>query len=320
LVIKPTTDAEVRALVEALGADDRGRREAAVARLIIIGSRACGRLLREYGTTADRGARIAILQVLEASRDERALPVARDALGGGGDLAVAAVGVFRELLSHEQAAAQAQALDALLSVAGEPSADRRVRAAAADALQSAPEDVRRAIAAALPPVATGDEALWQDAVEGRLPDDPQALRSALQTYGERAPLAVLRRLIEAVRAREQDAGQSAAAAEWRPVRGALHQAVALRGSRVALYDLRESVEAATDPLPASFVGALQVLGDASCLEPLALAFSRAPGPDRARWRQQLAHTFRAIVKRERLTRKHAAMRRALARAPGIADA
>ena len=41
------------------------------------------------------------------------------------------------------------------------------------------------------------------------------------------------------------------------VRGALHQALALRGSRVALYDLRETIERPPAPLPSSFLAALQ---------------------------------------------------------------
>src|SRR5699024_4413329 len=113
-------------------------------------------------------------------------------------------------------------------------------------------------------------ALWEDAAEGRLPDDPGALRESVTAHAEHAPLPVLRRLIEAVRDRERDSTPSASPAhrqEWRSVHGALHQAVALRGSRVALYDLRETVEETADPLPPSFLAAITVVGDASCLEP-----------------------------------------------------
>ena len=60
-----------------------------------------------------------------------------------------------------------------------------------------------------------------------------------------------------------------ARAAWQNARGALHQALALRGSRVAVYDLRETIEQSRGPLPTSFVAALHVVGDASCLEPIA---------------------------------------------------
>ena len=99
------------------------------------------------------------------------------------------------------------------------------------------------------------------------------------------------------------------------MRGALHQALALRGSRIALYDLRETLDRSDGPLPSPFLGALQTIGDDSCLEPLAGAFSRA-GSD-ARWQHQLAQAFREIVKRERITKRHSALRRALAKAPEL---
>ena len=104
------------------------------------------------------------------------------------------------------------------------------------------------------------------------------------------------------------------------MRGALHQALALRGSRVALYDLRETVEAAGTPLPASFLAALHVLGDASCLEPLAVAWRRPRTRSRRSRRDggtSSAPAFRAIVKREKLTKRNAAMKRVAGRWPEL---
>ena len=106
------------------------------------------------------------------------------------------------------------------------------------------------------------------------------------------------------------------------LRGSLHQALAFRGSRVALYDLRETLEDAATPLPTSFLTALHVLGDASCLEPLAAAWGAAE-PDRTaeglRWRQQLASALRAIAQREKITKRHAVMKKIAARWPGVSD-
>ena len=315
MTIKATSDAEVRTLIDALGgAPDR--REAAIARLIIIGARAVGRLVDAYGATPDRDRQVAILRVLEVSGDRRAVEVARRATATGGDVAVGGVAVLRELLARDDGALQAQALDTLLAVARDPAADRRVRAAAAQALDTAPEDVRQAlkdtVSSALPP----DEALWADAADGRLPDDPSRLREAIASRAAAAPLPVLRRLIESIRDREQQSPRPSAQDDWRGARGAVHQALALRGSRVGLYDLRETLERTTVALPASFLAAVQTVGDESCLEPLAAAFSHA-APDDERWRHQLAQTFRAVVKRERLTRKHSALGRALSRAPAL---
>jgi hypothetical protein len=145
------------------------------------------------------------------------------------------------------------------------------------------------------------------------------LREAAQLRAQPAALSALQKLIEAIRAREGAMRAEAKRAEWQGVRGALHQALALRGSRVAVYDLRETIEAARGPVPVSFLAALHVVGDASCLEPLAAAYSRA-GPDDGRWRHQLSEAFHAIARREKVTRRHAVMKRIEARWPDAARA
>jgi hypothetical protein len=81
---------------------------------------------------------------------------------------------------------------------------------------------------------------------------------------------------------------------------------------VALYDLRESLASADSALPVSFLAAIHELGDRSCLEPLAVAYTRV---DDAWWRQQIASAFRTIVKREKLTKRHLVLKRVAARWP-----
>jgi len=303
--IKAAPTVEVRTLIDALGADEVARREAAIARLIIIGSRALERLSTAYDSTQDRGKRLAILRVFEASDDERALAVAKRAIREGGDVAVAGVAVLRELVGGGAGSTHADALEALLALSIDPTRERRVRAAAAHAVEGT-----------LPDAQSAEDALWEDAADGRLPDEPAPLRDAAAARAGQMPLAVLRRIIESVRDREQGVTAIARRDEWRTLRGALHQAVALRGSRIALYDLRETVEATTGPLPPSFLAAMHMVGDASCLEPLAAAYARSAQYER--WRHQLAETFHAVAKRERLTPKHSAMRRALAKSPELA--
>jgi hypothetical protein len=124
-------------------------------------------------------------------------------------------------------------------------------------------------------------------------------------------------MIDAVRSREGVVENAAKRAQWQTVRGALHQALALRSSRVAVYDLREALEDARGPLPISFLAALHVVGDESCLEPLAAAYARTPAAN-ARWKVQLAAAFRAIAQRERVTRRHAVLKRIIARWPEAA--
>ena len=83
-------------------------------------------------------------------------------------------------------------------------------------------------------------------------------------------------------------------------RGAVHAALARRGSRVALYDLREAFDGAQTPLPLDFLTAVTAIGDASCLEPMARAWSTAP-PGEAWWRDRLADAAADIVSRLSLT-------------------
>ena len=302
------------ALIHALSGTPN-ERESAIARLIILGPRAVGRLVAAYDADADRERRIAILRVLEASGDDRGLAAARTAVASGGDVAIAGVSVLRELLMRGTGSVHAEALDLLLGVAKDTAAERRVRAAALQAFDGAPEDIRRVVGS-LAPMGSAEDEAWRDAVEGRLPDNPAALGDVVESHATASPLPVLRRLVEACAARERAAGHQPDQDAWRSVRGALHQALALRDSRVALYDLRETIAAANGPLPHSFVAALHAIGDATCLEPIAEAVARGASAD-GRWRQQLAQAFREIVRRERITRRTPALRRALLKSPEL---
>ena len=299
--IKPSTASETRALIESLGASDEVKREAAIARLAVIGARAADRLTTVFDAPdTSRVTKAGILRVIEALADARAIPLARRALQDGGDVAVAAAGALRPLLGSASADVAAQSLDMLMTVLLDGKVERRVRAAAFEALQDVPE-LRDRLGQLLaePPDARTVDAVWQDAIDGRLPDAAGPLREAIQLRAASAPLGTLQKLIDAARAKES----AASASEWRALRGALHQAVALRGSRVAVYDLRETVESATGALPSTFLTALHLVGDESCLAPLAAARQRS---DDERWGHQLEAAFNAIVKRDKLSRKPAA--------------
>jgi hypothetical protein len=94
--------------------------------------------------------------------------------------------------------------------------------------------------------------------------------------------------------------------DWAMARAAAHVALAERGSRIGVYDLRESFERARAPLPVEFLTALLLVGDASCLEAIAGAHARARD---TWWRDHLADAFRNIVAREHITRRHAAIKK-----------
>ena len=99
-------------------------------------------------------------------------------------------------------------------------------------------------------------------------------------------------------------------------RAAAHLALANRGSRLALYDLRESIESLRERIPVEFFAAVTAIGDASCLEPIATAYARAKDD----WsRRHLADAFRVIVDRENLTKRHALAKKIDKRSPGLWD-
>lgn len=331
MTIRPSAAADVRALTAALGSSDDVARESAIARLAILGPRAVDRITAAYPEAA-RETRVAILRVLEAIADPRGAAVARQALGEGGDVAVAATAALRALLDSPVTSAATAAFDALVETAMDGAAERRVRLAAFDALQDLPDAVRDRVASALrqdadpriqsgvsqaPRDAAAADAVWRDAVEGNLGDQPGPLRDALKTRGASTALGVLQKMIDAVGAREAALAQGPQREAWRALRGALHQALALRGSTVAVYDLRETLEAGAGPLPPSFLAALHVVGDESCLEPLAAAWSAT---DDAHWRQQLSAAFHAIVKREKTTARSTVLKRIATRWPEAAGA
>jgi hypothetical protein len=329
MVIKASAAAEIRPLIEALCGSDDVMREAAIARLAVIGGRAVDGLLAAYRRTNDPSGRAAILRALEPIGDRRAVDVAQQAIAEGGDVAVSAAAVLRGLLDSTHRSAATAALDTLVATALDPAAARRVRVAAFEALQDMPAGVRATLGEALsadseglaphaahvPQDAGSADAQWVEASSGRLPDDPGLLRALVQTRGSSVALSALQRMIEAARGKERDAREPEMVAAWLDARGTVHQTLAVRGSKVALYDLRETFEHAEAPLPVSFLSAVQTLGDASCLEPLAAAYARARGGD-TWWRHQLVAAFRAICARERITRRHAALKRVAAKWPG----
>ena len=96
-------------------------------------------------------------------------------------------------------------------------------------------------------------------------------------------------LVDAMRSREHE-NRAVAAGGWLAVRGAhAPGAGAARQPRRALRSARNN-RSGSAPLPARFWQRFTLIGDASCLEPIAAAWgaSRDTTPDGARWRQQLA--------------------------------
>lgn len=304
MVIKTSSTRQIDALVADLGSNDVVTREAAVARLTVIGARAVERLVGTASSNAPAFARTAALRALEAIGDARG----RDAILRAIDdhdstVAVTAIAAARADLRGLHGA---DALDRLTRTALDRMRDESVRAAAVDAVRELEPSTIAPLLDAL-----RNDPLLSAATGRSLPDDPAALRQAIVREGGQAPLQALLRVIESARDRE---GKDAPArrSEWRAVRAAAHLALANRGSRIALFDLRESLESAGAPLPVEFLAALSVVGDASCLESIATAHACASDG----WsRTRLADAFQTIVKREGLNRRHAAIKRIEKRSP-----
>jgi hypothetical protein len=99
------------------------------------------------------------------------------------------------------------------------------------------------------------------------------------------------------------------------VRAAAHEALAQRHSRVALHDIRESLEHATGPLPQAFLTALEMIADVSCLEALARAWEASDGEPS--WKHQLQQAALAVMRANKATGRHAAVKRVRVRWPGF---
>jgi HEAT repeat protein len=332
VAIKASSSRQIDALVTDLASADAVKREAAIARLTVLGPRAVERVAALAASTAAGPARSAAFRTLEGIADPRAFEPALQALSDADQgVAIAAIAVVRLFVLSARAAA---AVDRLTAVTLDRRRPESVRLAALQALRdleaatiapllkSLSGDPSQAIrgAAAAPPAQRLTErdpldALAQAANEG-LPDDPEAIRLAIVQAGGIAPLPQLLKIVERVRDREGAPASGRRGDNWATVRASAHVVLAERGSRLGVYDLRESLERSRTPLPVEFLTALSLAGDASCLEAIARAHAEAGD---TWWRDHLARAFQAIVSRERLTKRHAALRRVEQRWPGALE-
>ena len=320
--IRKSSAASIDALAADLMSDSPVTREAAIARLTVIGPRAVESLVAIVGQPAKGPtARIAALRALEALGDTRALEPALQATQDA-DAAVAAgaVALARVFMEGRRASV---VLDRLTAIALDRSKAEVVRLAAVaaigdlkpatlkplwEALARDPVPAIRARVGVGTPAPGGEtsaaEQLAEVASTG-LPDDPEALRKLLNAGGSTAPLPALHRIVERLGEREK-ASPAASRSLWMRARGVAHVALAKRASRLGIYDLRESIERASAPLPVEFLTALALAGDASCLEAIAAAHGHATDDW---WRRHLSDAFRAIVAREGLSRRHAVVKK-----------
>jgi hypothetical protein len=327
--IQRSSASRIEALVADLSSNSSVIRESAIARLTLIGRRAVTRLITLIERGHPASTRTAALRALEEIDDPRAFDAAVAALDDpDADVALAAIGLARASLHRPNGA---DALDRLTAISLDRTRPDAVRLAALHALRhldrktlapllkslaADPAAVVHAEAAAhrrgVRPPGSEPGRILESAAEQGLPDEPGSLRRAIIKAGDQVSLGILLRIVERVRDRERDASVAARGA-WAAVRAAAHVALANRASRLALYDLRESLESASGRVPIEFLTALTLVGDASCLQAMAAAYARS----RDAWfRERLVDVFRAVVKRERLTRRNAVMKKIYKRWPG----
>ena len=298
---RPSSD--IDRLIADLHASDSIRRDAAVARLRILGNRALPRLIDLVASHESAVVRALALDTLEGIDDVRVIDAAFERLRDGDiDVVIAALGVLRRWVAEETGT---RLLDAITAITVDRTRDARVRVAALAALSELPEHLVRPIRDQAPPPESAGPSL----------EDPLQVREWIQAYGAGATLNTLHELVTRTREREHAESSSRLRSEWLEARGRAHQALAKRNSLLALYDLRETFEAATAALPQSFLSTAAAIGDASCLEPLARAWAAA-GKD-LEWTHQLSTTAAAIMRREKLTGRSAAVKKLRANFPGF---
>ncbi len=283
----------IDALIEDLQSDSPVRREAALARLRVLGAPALPRLGTVLRSSAPVRARVLALSALEGLADPRAMAMALAQLESPDrDIVIAALNVLRPWVAREGGT---RLLETIASIAVDTSCDARVRVAAVDALSDLPDHLVGPVRAQVPPPENTGPSL----------EDPASAAEWIRAHGDRASLSALHDAVVAFRDRERDTALSERRG-WLEARALAHGTLARRGSRLALYDAQETMASARDPLPSGFLEALARRGEAECLESLAAAWSRSKD---GQWRSQLSETGLRLMRRLRLTGRHAVVRK-----------
>ena len=248
MAIRRSAAAETQDLVDALTSADAVVRETAAARLSAIGPRVVPHLLAAFERTSSAVARVAILRILEATRDRRGLDLGLRIVTDPGrepSVSAAAVSLLGAFVDDEQT----RALEALGALAVDQDRPDMERLAAWQMLERMPEHIlaplrkrlakdrsaalRRKVAASREPSAgrlgTIDPGELLESAAGGEPTEPSVLGEAAAAAGAAVPLTVLHRLVERCKQQQDGAPAEADRLEWLRARGALHAALAQIG-------------------------------------------------------------------------------------------
>ncbi len=301
--IRTSSAREVDALLEQLKTTAGVDRDAAIARLRIIGPRAHDRVMTILADgSAHTDVRLAALRVLEGIDDPR---VRRVTVSAADDrdpsVAVTAIQMLRPWLADDEGA---HVLEAISSLVTDDTKAPVIRQAALDALSDLPASL------------TGP--LTQQVVAQISPtpvlDDAASASEWLASHAD-APLGMVHDVLTRARDRQAGADSDAEAAAWLAVRATAHATLARRGSRIGLYDARELFERAQRALPLDLLLTMSTVGDLTCLEALARSWDAVSGDDW--WRAHVQEAAAAIATRENATGRHAAIRKVRAKWPGF---
>jgi hypothetical protein len=285
--IVPSRFREVQELIEQLSSASASSRESAVARLILLGERAIQPLLASLPQAPARG-RLAALAVLDSQPPPGWMAQVPSLLRDRSpEVAARAAGLLGKALRL----GAVEALDPLLEVLFDEGVHEATRLAALEGVRALPDAELQPILERLrrgsnPVLARRASAPEAPARPGPLPAGVEAiplLHDAIRTLAQRAAQ-----------------GQSAALAEER---ARLHLELAARGSRIALYDLREMLDARPPRAGGALLAAATQVGDASFVPTLARLACDAPPLLPA-----CAEALAAIVRRERLRKTSRAVR------------
>jgi HEAT repeat protein len=292
----------VARLTRQLRDPDPLRRDAAVARLRIIGAHATDALTSLATSNQPVAVRSAALRTLDGIDDPRALDAIVASISDmDSQVAIAAISAARQWVTRE---AGTRVLEALTDAALDVSRDAAVRLAALDAVAELPQElVAPVLEHATPPAS--DPSRF---------DDPLAVLEWVSANGE-APLPAIHDTIVRIGEAERQEPDIGRRNQWMRARGAAHVVLGKRRSTVAVYDLREAFAGATSPLSVDFLTAVAAIGDASCLEPMARAW--AATANEQWWQSRLSAAAADIVRREKLTGRSAVVKRVRAKWPGF---
>ena len=303
MAIRTSSARDVDSLLEQLRSPAALERDAAIARLRVMGTRALHRVLGVIADPASSGeVRVAALRVIDAVDD---LKVRRAAMNAARDsdpaVASAALQVLRPWITHD---ADTTVLESVTALVTDQTRLPDVRRAALDALSDLPSHLTEPLVhsvaaqlAAAPPL-----------------DDAETTGEWLANHQD-ASLGVLHDLISQARERGRHEETDPARRAWLAVRSSAHAVLARRNSRIALYDARELFELTDEALPLDLLVSMRAIGDVGCLEALATAWERMAQDQW--WRAQVQDAARAIVSREKATGRNAVIKRVRTRWPGF---